>query len=214
VRHDNDLHDTDPQEREISLGTATILGIFLALALVCAAFFGFGYSMGRHSNPLVAPDAKSDSKPDSKIDSPFSKFKSQSTADDADNAQADAPSPKAAHDVRPTDRVVVPQNAAKPANSASNVAFRLPTQPTAPPAAGPLPATGVAQPLVQVSATSRQGDAESLLAALRQKGYSATIRQEPQDKLYHVQLGPFANKKEADAMRQRLDTDGYKAIVK
>ena len=30
-----------------------------------------------------------------------------------------------------------------------------------------------------------------------------------------IQIGPFANKKEADAMRQRLQTDGYNnAIVK
>jgi cell division protein FtsN len=29
-----------------------------------------------------------------------------------------------------------------------------------------------------------------------------------------VQLGPFASKLEAEAMRKRLDTDGYKAILK
>jgi len=29
-----------------------------------------------------------------------------------------------------------------------------------------------------------------------------------------VQVGPFATKKEADAMRQRLQADGYNAIVK
>ena len=34
-------------EREISLGLPAILGIFFALALVCACFFGFGYTMGR-----------------------------------------------------------------------------------------------------------------------------------------------------------------------
>jgi len=53
-----------------------------------------------------------------------------------------------------------------------------------------------------------------LLAALKKKGYSVSIRQEPQDKLLHLQLGPFASKKEADAMRQRLLADGYNAIVK
>jgi len=36
-------------EREISLGTPAILGIFFALALVCAGFFGFGYTLGRRS---------------------------------------------------------------------------------------------------------------------------------------------------------------------
>ena len=54
----NSPYDTDTDhlpEREISLGTSTILGIFFALALVCAVFFGFGYSMGRRSStPAVA----------------------------------------------------------------------------------------------------------------------------------------------------------------
>ena len=48
--HDlRDLRDEAEQDREISLGTTTILGIFFALALICAVFFGFGYSMGRRS---------------------------------------------------------------------------------------------------------------------------------------------------------------------
>lgn len=95
-----------------------------------------------------------------------------------------------------------------------NVAFPVPAQhsPTVSPESTAAAAPG--QAIVQVSATSRQGDAESLIAALRRKGYNASIRPEPQDKLYHVQLGPFASKKEADAMRLRLDADGYKAIVK
>jgi len=43
----------DRADREISLGTPTILGIFFALALVCALFFGFGYAMGHKSSPPV-----------------------------------------------------------------------------------------------------------------------------------------------------------------
>ena len=42
------------RDREISLGTGVILGIFLALAIVCAIFFGFGYSLGRRSAAPVA----------------------------------------------------------------------------------------------------------------------------------------------------------------
>jgi hypothetical protein len=42
-------HGPEHAEREISLGTPTILGIFFALALVCACIFGLGYSMGRKS---------------------------------------------------------------------------------------------------------------------------------------------------------------------
>ena len=45
------LLDTDEEEettaREITLSTASLLGIFFGLVLICGVFFGFGYSMGR-----------------------------------------------------------------------------------------------------------------------------------------------------------------------
>ena len=37
------------KDREFTLSTGTVLGMFLALAILCAVFFGFGYSMGRKS---------------------------------------------------------------------------------------------------------------------------------------------------------------------
>ena len=53
-----------------------------------------------------------------------------------------------------------------------------------------------------------------LVNALKRRGYNVAVRHEPQDKLLHVQIGPLPNRVEADAMRQRLLADGYKAIVK
>jgi cell division septation protein DedD len=53
-----------------------------------------------------------------------------------------------------------------------------------------------------------------LLSALKRKGYNASVHQVPQDKLFHIQLGPFATRKDAEAMRQKLIADGYNAIVK
>ncbi len=45
------LLDTEEEEettaREITLSTASLLGIFFGLVLICGVFFGFGYSMGR-----------------------------------------------------------------------------------------------------------------------------------------------------------------------
>src|SRR5580658_8141663 len=37
------------RDREITLSMGLILSIFFALALVCAIFFGMGYTLGRHS---------------------------------------------------------------------------------------------------------------------------------------------------------------------
>jgi DedD protein len=67
---------------------------------------------------------------------------------------------------------------------------------------------------VQVAAVSHQEDADLLVSSLKRRNYNVGIHQEPQDKLLHVQVGPFANKKDADAMRQRLQADGFNAIVK
>src|SRR6202451_2919881 len=46
----NSLLDEEEQEgktSEITLSTASLLGIFFGLVLICGVFFGFGYSMGR-----------------------------------------------------------------------------------------------------------------------------------------------------------------------
>ena len=92
-------------------------------------------------------------------------------------------------------------------------AIPAPTIPTPAPIPTVAPSTPGA-PLVQVAAVSHQEDADILLSALKKRGYAVTVRHEPQDKLLHVQIGPFANKKDAETMRQRLLSDGYNAIVK
>jgi cell division septation protein DedD len=60
--------------------------------------------------------------------------------------------------------------------------------------------------VVQVAAVSHQEDADLLMGALKGRGYAVVERTEPQDKLVH--------RKDAEAMRQRLLSDGYNAIIK
>ena len=69
----DEMTQTRPAEREVTLNTGVVLGLFFALALLCAVFFGFGYSIGHKSvPPAIAADpdptpaeilAKSGSKP-------------------------------------------------------------------------------------------------------------------------------------------------------
>ena len=68
--------------------------------------------------------------------------------------------------------------------------------------------------MVQIAAVARQEDADVLVTALRQRGYGVVVRNEPQDKLLHVQVGPFADRGQAAAMKQKLLSDGYNAIIK
>jgi cell division septation protein DedD len=69
--------------------------------------------------------------------------------------------------------------------------------------------------LVQVAAVSKQEDADSLVDALKKKQYPAFVADPvTTDKLFRVQVGPFSEAKDAEAMRARLIADGYSPILK
>ena len=70
--------------------------------------------------------------------------------------------------------------------------------------------------VVQIAAVSHEEDAAALAGALRKKSYSAAVVNNPagKDKLFHVVLGPYASLQEAEAMKVRLQGEGYNPIVK
>jgi DedD protein len=199
--------------REVTLSTGTILGIFFALALLCAVFFGFGYNMG--SKTRQAPVAAADSPAPATTD--FSSFKPSPGTPASQPAHstlkpADTPAPTTADVVPAPSTPVEHATPAIPAPAATK-----PHEPTESPVAAshvaPATEAGITF-IVQVAAVSHQEDADLLIAALKRKGYAVNARSESQDKLIHIQVGPFAAKKDAEAMRQRLFGDGYNAIVK
>ena len=68
---------------------------------------------------------------------------------------------------------------------------------------------------LQIAAVTRAEDAEALVAALRKKDYTVfAVNNVPSDKLFHVQIGPFGNPKDAESLRIKLVGDGYNPIVK
>lgn len=82
----------------------------------------------------------------------------------------------------------------------------------APDPATVLPTSGY---FVQVAAVSKQEDADALVDALKKKQYTAFVApQSASDKLFHVQVGPYPDVKEAESMRTRLIGDGYSPILK
>jgi DedD protein len=222
TRYENDLYESAEQEREISLSTTTILGIFFALALLCAVFFGFGYSMGRKSAQPVSSSGEvttrsenSGSKPaPGSLANPSGSSAGRQAAGTSQSATLplDSPDPQAQDTPQPPTLVkaistpisdVSAEPTPRPASKSASIV----------PIAAALPSPGSS--VVQVAAMSHQEDADVVAVDLKRRGYTVAIRHEPQDKLFHVQIGPFGNKKEADAMRQRLQTDGYNsAIVK
>ena len=218
---DDDLQDRGSEDREISLGTGTVLGIFFALAVVCALFFGLGYSMGRKSAPSAAvPPAGSEtaaglvansggSKPFSGNPAPAMTGLTPSAAPARAERETEAPArrPSAREEIAPSgeEGAEAPTPQRGPSAAVPAAATKSPA------AAGP---SAARETFVQVAAVTHKEDAELLLGALKRRGYQGAIRQAPEDKLLHVQIGPFATKKDAEAWKQRLTADGYNPILK
>jgi len=206
---------TAQQDTEITLGTGRMLAIFFSFVLVCAFFFSIGFSLGRRtaiagagsslSAPTATPativrpsaaknDATQATPPSSSSSNDFSFYKA--VGEKNANAALTPPDSKA----QPAVSIAATATAEAPSTAATDAA-------TAAPAGGGY--------YVQVAAVSRQEDAESLVEALKKKQYPAFTANNPSaDKFYHVQVGPYADLKDAEAMRARLISDGYNPIVK
>jgi pilus assembly protein CpaC len=73
---------------------------------------------------------------------------------------------------------------------------------------------GAASSMVEIMALSHESDADAMVAALKRHGYSVAVNRSPGDELLHLDVGPFASRKDAVSMRQRLLVDGYNAAIK
>ncbi len=71
-----------------------------------------------------------------------------------------------------------------------------------------------AKTIVQVAALKNVGDAQHLAARLKRKHYAAFVASSRSDGYYRVQVGPFADARAAEAVRKKLEQDGFKAIVR
>lgn len=195
----DDVDDDAPPDRELTLGTGTILAIFFGIVLLCGVFFGFGYKMGssKPAQPAVAAAPVTSTLPSAT----FNSFKPA-----AGSPAASAASPAIAP-ARPLNEA--------PEASAPAPAPHIPAAAPTHPATDPEPvAVAAGSFVVQVAAFTHQEDADLLVHALKAKGYPAFARSEPQDKLQHIQVGPFTTHKDAEAAKQRLLVDGYQPILK
>ena len=188
------------QDTEFTLSTSKLLGIFFALVILCGVFFTMGYLLGKSTSAggrteIVAtvPSGSSASKPSGANKTPEA---TQPTNPDASAGK---------NSDQPTG-----QSAAKSPDQSKDQSKDQSNSP-----AGDDAKNGAAGSfMVQVAAVSKQEDAEILVASLQKKQYPVFIANSPGDPLFHVQVGPFSDRKDADAMRTRLAGDGYNAIVK
>ncbi len=187
------------QDTEITLGTGKLLLLFFGLVALCAVFFAFGYNLGRSSLP-AAPERTAASAME-----PAKQAAKSSTA-----------TPAKAADL--TFSKAVEQNDSNPQLSAAQPPAAAPEGTPAPtstssPDTATLPSAN--NYFVQVAAVSKQEDAEALVEALKKKQYPAFAASgSSTDKLFHVQVGPYVDIKDAEIMRGKLISDGYNPILK
>ncbi|MBV9623142.1 MAG: SPOR domain-containing protein [Acidobacteria bacterium] len=182
----SDLEDAN--DTEITLGMGKMLALFFGLVILCAVFFGMGFSMGKNS---AKPG------PESTASAPVAAIR-PSAAGKSPHPPSDSKTPQAPP--RSTSRADRDSTGRSPTSAAAADSAAT----TAESAQGYF---------VQVAAVTKQEDAEALVEALKGRQYSAIVSSQP-DKLFHVQVGPFVDIKDAEGMRAKLVSDGYNPILK
>jgi cell division septation protein DedD len=207
-------------ETETSLSTGRILILFFGVVVMCALFFVLGYRLGKNSPGAASATGSSEGRP-------------------AIASQARPPAPEPSRNGLPSkpgygllgSNADCNQNQEVCAATGEGGAAPEPAgTPGATPAGGkgphttaegrmsattPAPKTEIPPGyIVQVAAVSKQQDAQALLSALRKKQYPVFIATSSADGLFHVQVGPFGESKDAEAARGRLVADGYNPIIK
>ena len=190
------------QETEITLGIGKLLLLFFGLVALCAVFFALGYNLGRSAaspalaerTPTAADTAKETNKSGAASGAKAADLTFYKTVEQNDSYPQLSPA----------------QGSAAASSGAGDTSS---AQSTAAPDTTTLPSAN--SYYVQVAAVSKQEDAEALVEALRRKQYPAfTASGSPADRLFHVQVGPYNDIKEAEIMRAKLINDGYNPILK
>lgn len=207
---------SEQKDTEIILGTGKLLAIFFGLVAICGSFFGLGYSLGRTSSPMALRSG-----PATVVSGPGTKPVAGVTL--TTPAAVTEPPPTNANP--PADSQTAPNPSADAAtvdHTADNAGQAPTVRPAAQTSTAENATTSTATPelqagsiTVQVAAVTKQEDAQALVAALRKKNYPVFVSPNASsDNLYHVQVGPFAEIKDAEEMKSKLAGDGYNAIVK
>jgi cell division septation protein DedD len=189
------------QDTEITLGTGKMLAFFFGLVALCAVFFGMGFSLGKNSVKPPSGDLSPAPTPAANVRPSAVKAPGGSPSPDVayfksvGQKEKDSAAQSAAHD-----------NVEKDSGADNSAESRTASDPSVAP-----PLNGY---YVQVAAVRKQEDAEALVGALKKKQYAAFANNTTPDKLFHIQVGPFADIKDAEATRAKLVSDGYNPILK
>jgi DedD protein len=196
---------TSDQDTEITLGMGRMLVLFFGLVLVCGFFFAVGFSFGRKTAAAASPSTAA-----AAAETPAAVVRPSASK----NTQLVSPSQDLTF-YKSVEQKSADASLTPPEAQSLPVAAPAAGAPTAEVAGAPAASPSTGAYYVQVAAVSRAEDADALVEALKKKQYPAfTATNSAVDKFFHVQVGPYAELKDAEAMRARLIGDGYNPIVK
>ena len=202
---------------DLVLENRQLLGIFFGIVALCGVFFALGYLVGRNtlSSSATATREESGSAESGAKPNPMP------PAAYLNQPQPGSPAPptetqpgtdlnfyQSVEEKTPEAKLVSPESAG--ASSSSPAATAQPSEPPKP-ADVPPPPPGI---LVQVSALTRQEDAQSLVQLLKEKKLPVLVTSGTNDSLYHVVVGPYKTDKEAQEVKRTLELDGFQPIIK
>ena len=209
-----------------------VIGLFLLMLLFSGVFFTLGYVMGRNQydgqvsaattnsrtperEPLspakaepapkkIAENSPAATESDPSIPGNNSDWEFYGSGKPAKGDPHLEPVPKAPA-TPSAPRMVSAKAKAEPVASAP-----LAAKTSKPVANAPLIPNGAL--VLQVAALTKQDDALSIAGSLQKKHYAAFVQTPQKDKFYRVQVGPFKEKKAADAAKKGLESEGFKAF--
>jgi DedD protein len=220
--------------RDWVLGGRQLAGVFMLLVVLFGMVFTLGYLLGRHQYDAQLQAAASilPGKPDSVPDRIAGAIRdhslkanrgaSGSSPDKLDKSDKPAVAPSDwdfYHSAEP----------AKPEPLPETPKSLIPVRPLVPAAGQPLSRLNpprsnlksVSAPVIpggavvlQVAAMTRKADAIGLAQALQQKKFPAFVLPPGASRYYRVQVGPYADPQSADLARQKLESQGFKAITR
>lgn len=213
------------RSRDWVLGGRQLVGVFVLLVVLFGMVFTLGYLLGRnqYDAQLRAAASTIPGKPDSVSDKPVKTVKSLRGPGGLDDVEKPAAPPSdwdfyhSAEPAKPAEPLAEPPKSLVPSRTAVPAARKSATRidsarsnlkSVSPP---PIPHGAM---VLQVAAMARQSDAVALAQALQQKRFPAFVLPPGADRYYRVQVGPYAEPQSADLARQKLESQGFKAITR
>jgi len=200
---------TDTSRGGKGLSTRHLILVFLAGVAVCGVFFSLGFLVGYNERSTGMSPA-TERVPTSGVIPPTVNPPLETVPIGGDSR---TPSPSSSQQKPQTTARVEPPVASPPALSAKSA-----PEPDAAATTPAEPRTAGGAFIVQVTAMRARPDAESVVKVLRGRGYHAQLvppqHAHAKDSLYRVQVGPFAQRENAEKTLAKLKHEGFKPFIR